>query len=309
MIGHAQADTEIGGNVSEPVRDRGRLSCHFEGCNAGPYNRPADLRRHRLKHSASYRFKCPAQDCKFKGSRGFLRPDKLREHILAGHTEDDTFESWVSVVTRDCLSLQTDSMFHGLQKYRTCPMPRCQFKVNAAHASMDLLQQHLLQKHDAQGRANFAQLLLRRGYDHATSRVVCPVCADMTLFNTHADFYWHFLTTHKFNNDTCWECGGLDHSICWFAAGPGWWSCRQYPTENVTLNDWRHANLSSSRAYGNLEIERLFELPATSGIERAPGLEHMRTLLRLWPDFKFHPLTTAYMTYLRKNGKAYVTSS
>ncbi|KAB5585566.1 hypothetical protein GE09DRAFT_1071129 [Coniochaeta sp. 2T2.1] len=45
------------------------------------YSRPADLRRHMPEHNPyARRFSCEYKHCDRKGSNGFLRRDKLKEH-------------------------------------------------------------------------------------------------------------------------------------------------------------------------------------------------------------------------------------
>lgn len=58
----------------------GRFHCSHQGCTTS-CARPADLRRHALKHSAGARaFGCPNAGCPRKGSRAFDRKDKMLSH-------------------------------------------------------------------------------------------------------------------------------------------------------------------------------------------------------------------------------------
>jgi len=195
------------------------LTCDLEDCRAGPYKRWADLERHQRKHSSQYRFECSAQYCKFTSARAFPRKDKLREHILAGHDDDTILKcpddhECVVHITRDYLALHGET-FSGLQKFRKCPIPKCSFKLNAARQSLDLLLQHLLEKHDARGRAKVAALLSQRGYDHATLQIMCPVCTDdLSLFEDYVDFYQHFLLNHTIGAIRCTLCP-LSRTMDW----------------------------------------------------------------------------------------------
>jgi hypothetical protein len=63
-------------NAVAPVAPRVR--CNVCGKTFG---RSTDRRRHELKHNQNAtRYPCPRQDCRYSGSNGMLRKDKLREH-------------------------------------------------------------------------------------------------------------------------------------------------------------------------------------------------------------------------------------
>ena len=63
-------------NAVAPVAPR----VHCSVCGK-TFGRSTDRRRHELKHNQNAtRYPCPRQDCRYSGSNGMLRKDKLREH-------------------------------------------------------------------------------------------------------------------------------------------------------------------------------------------------------------------------------------
>ena len=273
------------------------LSCDFKGCGAGPFKRYPDLERHQRNHSSKYRFECPAQGCRFIGEKAFPRKDKLREHILAGHNDETVFNcpdrlECVASITQDCLPLHSQS-FGGLQKFRKCPLPRCSFKLNAERQSMDLLQQHLADKHDTQGRAKYSESLTQRGYDHATLEIVCPVCSNASRFKYHTDFYDHFLTTRLPGTLICLDCAEHGSVPKLDQGGDDWWHCRVHSKPAVTTPP-REALHALSGRYGNRMVRDAFNTGGHLRLEHVPRQEHCRSLLSLWPDFMAHPLCNAF---------------
>ncbi|OAL06531.1 hypothetical protein IQ06DRAFT_763 [Phaeosphaeriaceae sp. SRC1lsM3a] len=178
------------------------FACQEPGCRSQPFKRIGDLNRHNRKHSDSaVRFHCPASGCRRKGKQGFSRRDKLTDHMLAGHNEDD----WFSCASCGVQFERAEYQFHDetarLQYNRTCPMPRCSFKVFTGHdedqeLKLEMLQEHLLAKHDLKARSNFSELLGRRGYEARSGEIICPVCSPPCLFKNHGDFEGHFMHTH-----------------------------------------------------------------------------------------------------------------
>ena len=66
-----------------PHNSTNHVTCAF--CNKA-YARTADLNRHLRTHdSNAKKHGCPAPGCKYAGSKGFLRRDKLRDHVRARH--------------------------------------------------------------------------------------------------------------------------------------------------------------------------------------------------------------------------------
>jgi hypothetical protein len=174
-------------------------TCDFQGCSSKPFKRQAELIRHQLKHEDRRGFSCLARDCKRVGARGFTRVDKLTDHVLAGHEEDELFDctkpGCTMSLSRDLISIHHKD-YSASNGYRQCPMPKCSFRICAGRKSMDLLQSHMLQQHDTKGRTKFGDLLLRRGYHPSTLEIICPVCPLEERFQGHTVFYQHFLEHH-----------------------------------------------------------------------------------------------------------------
>jgi hypothetical protein len=190
--------------------------CDVAGC-ARPFKRRGDLRRHSKIHDAKQMYDCPAVDCGRTGERGFVRRDKLVDHMLAGHDEHALFSCLAceKKLSRDLLAVHEG--FHSdhiLNCYRTCPL-RCSFKVNVPEAwsmakstatskKMDKLQHHFLGKHDLKERMQYTNLFEQRGYDARTCEVVCPLCTPKCRFPGHFEFFEHFMQAH-FLGPTCNE--------------------------------------------------------------------------------------------------------
>ncbi|KAH7401776.1 hypothetical protein DE146DRAFT_651558 [Phaeosphaeria sp. MPI-PUGE-AT-0046c] len=182
-----------------PIRS---FVCPESGCKAQPFTRVGDLNRHSRRHDSVPGFNCPAVGCRRTGKQGFSREDKLTDHMLAGHEEDDLFLCTPCGVT----FVRAEYGVHarnGISNYRTCPMPRCSFKVHVkpmyphmVAEKMDMLRDHLLEKHDMQARSHFSNLLGQRGYDAQTGDIICPVCPPLCRFEKHADFENHFMQVH-----------------------------------------------------------------------------------------------------------------
>ena len=63
----------------------GRLACSHVGCSQ-TFSRPGDLDRHLKSHQAGPKdLDCPVRDCRRKGVDGFMRKDKLMDHLKAKH--------------------------------------------------------------------------------------------------------------------------------------------------------------------------------------------------------------------------------
>ena len=61
-----------------------RFNCSHPNC-AKSYARPSDLRRHDADTHSVPIFNCPVPDCSRRGSKGFGRRDKARDHIRRAH--------------------------------------------------------------------------------------------------------------------------------------------------------------------------------------------------------------------------------
>jgi DNA-directed RNA polymerase subunit RPC12/RpoP len=198
-----------------------RFVCDVAGCGAGPYKQRGSLTRHSKKHNAQQLYECSAVDCVRIGRDGFIRKDKMIDHMLAGHDEESPFRCSTcgGNFPRDIVAAHvahTDSLY-SLSDYRTCPLPRCSHKVLVYVGLTNLftrlkdLQHHLGKKHDLNARIHYTNLLEQRGYDARTCEVVCPVCPSKCRFPGHVEFTTHFKQVH------------LD--------GKGRWNCRSVPDE------------------------------------------------------------------------------
>lgn len=167
------------------------LSCDHSECSS-VFKRKGDLTRHKKLHGQTRNFRCMAQECRFS----FTRNDKLMDHIRAGHDEEDLFAcpNCSMLLTRDILSLHrhgrplhTSIDYSSLNRFRQCPLPRCNFRTRTSHSGLDSLRDHLLKDHDPKGRKMYASLLASRGYDHESANIVCPICTEGTAFNEHKE--------------------------------------------------------------------------------------------------------------------------
>ncbi|KAF2790726.1 hypothetical protein K505DRAFT_377320 [Melanomma pulvis-pyrius CBS 109.77] len=256
-------DDELKSSTNKPT-----FKCDFRGCKSKPCATAGDLRRHKRKHDdTKERYSCMAHDCPRKGKNGFYREDKLTDHIIAAHDNDTLFtcpdQHYSSncsgkVYSRDIMALHYQASVWGrncmtkVNGYRDCPLPKCPYRIYLARRdrSLDPLQRHLVEHHDSKGRANFAGRILGRGYDAMTGEIVCPVCLEKANFSDHSKFYHHFFEAHY--------------------QGP--------PIEieaTTTISSYRDPVWS-------------LILPGTfvSGEVR----QCRRTILSLWPDFKFYPV-------------------
>lgn len=246
----------------ELIRNRTTLhTCHVTGCKARPFKRRGDLKRHSRKHEPQQIYICSAIDCDRRGTNGFTRRDKLFDHMLAGHDETTIFvcSACKLHVPRDLMPAHTPSNSGNLAYYRTCPLPRCSFKVHAGGyngstyvEALNGLQAHLSQKHDVKARLCFADLLKQRGYDAETCSIICPICVPGYGFPNHQAFYEHFMGSH-FLGPVCGE--HADAMCSCFCPG--------------RLPSWRFAKSTLVPE----EVRR-----------------HCRAILRVLPDFKQHPV-------------------
>lgn len=199
------ASSEIGQPSTPRIKVNTRnhsFVCGNEGCSKA-FKRRADLNRHRQTHVTQRKYVCPAQGCDRYGARGFDRKDKLNDHMLAGHDDDTVFicpePKCGMSLTRDLFSIHCTTYslqrYDSLKGYRTCPLPRCGFKVYHKRG-LQTLETHILNDHEISGRANFARTLKDRGYDFQSSEVVCPMCTTDCRFSSHEEFADHFVDLH-----------------------------------------------------------------------------------------------------------------
>jgi hypothetical protein len=240
----------------------GPFTCDVDGCISKPFKRRGDLRRHSKKHGSQQRYDCPAFDCNRTGKRGFTREDKLVDHMCDGHDDDTIFtcSKCHGQLSRDLVSIHEprDPDVRKIQVRRTCPLPRCSFKVGWRFVwerhdqKMDTLQSHLLDKHDLKHRLSFANLLEQRGFDAQTCEFVCPICPVTSRFSGQAEFLKHFMQAH-FHGPVC-----------------GW-----------------HANGScDTECHGRTAYYLLDECTSVPDEVR----QHRRTILRIWPCFEKYPI-------------------
>ncbi|XPS79249.1 hypothetical protein M3J09_011235 [Ascochyta lentis] len=255
--------------------------CHVPRCRLKTFKRRAELTRHELTHANKRHFPCLAQDCKY----AFTRKDKRVDHMRAGHDKETLFvcptPNCLAVLTQDTLPLHVQQLAYT-QKHRSCPIPRCKLGlIVGPQSSLDLLQDHLKNDHDARGRAKFVGLLLDRGYDHTSLQVICPVCPDNGGFDHHADFYRHFLIYHIPKDASCPLCPGKG------AMSPEeveiHYQHQKYDVEQHTTK----ALPTMAQGYGNG-----IACKALRSCEVVPEevRKHCRTVLSLWPDFEDHPV-------------------
>jgi hypothetical protein len=243
-----------------------RFTCDVADCSAGPYKRIGDLKRHNKKHGTQQVYDCSAVDCNRTGTRGFTRKDKLVDHMLAGHDEDEMFSCPKCGVklSRDMFAMH-DRMYHStsalLGSYRTCPLPRCSFKVNVSSNSwiakekltkLDMMQHHLLEKHDGKARAHYPNLMEQRGYDARTCEVVCPVCTSNRRFSGHKEFAEHFMQTH-FHGPACEEHVNGSCSETCISRGP-FWLLKQCTCVPVEVHQHRRTILRIWPGLGNYPV-------------------------------------------------------
>ena len=63
----------------------GHFRCTYEGCTVS-FDHWRELLRHARKHCIhATRFDCEVQDCERKGATGFVRKDKLDDHLRQKH--------------------------------------------------------------------------------------------------------------------------------------------------------------------------------------------------------------------------------
>ena len=246
------------------------FTCDFRGCKSKPFSSKADLRRHQLAHDTKIWYSCAAENCLRKGKKGFYRADKLNDHMLAAH-DNDTLCACPDnlhlerkcvglILTRDIMAIHAEHT-HGIKSlrlnlYRDCPLPKCPYRIYHAYGnggSLDPLQEHLINKHDATGRKKFTDRIRERGYDAATGEIICPICLGKARFADHSSFHHHFFAAHFDGPAT-----GVDES------------------GNI-LPSYRHVELTGEA------LRSCTFVP--DGVRQC-----RRTILSLWPKFSEHPV-------------------
>jgi hypothetical protein len=193
-------NTDVSLSVPALFEETSTWKCAIDGCNSVTFKRYTELLRHQKKHKATREFSCAALQCRRTGSNGFTRKDKLIDHMLAGHTEEDVFAcpspDCAVNLTRDMMTLHThrDTPARRLGLYRVCPMPKCSFRIHAWRKPLDELRRHVTEQHQREGRKTFAGMLKRRGYEPIAVDVVCPLCAHAS--QSHEQFQVHLVGAH-----------------------------------------------------------------------------------------------------------------
>jgi uncharacterized C2H2 Zn-finger protein len=198
-----------------PVSSPNIFRCTEEGCTSKSFKRKAELTRHMLKHEGKTQFSCLVQGCPRTGTRGFTRLDKLKDHMLAGHDEEEPFEcpkpECALVFSRDLMALHASTCSNKpsmtacerIGGFRVCPMPRCSFRVyisfNRTDSALHALRDHLLEKHNSNGRFACSATLASKGFDWEDCDFHCPICGNN--FSAHREFVEHFVESHLL--DTC----------------------------------------------------------------------------------------------------------
>jgi hypothetical protein len=230
-----------------------RYICDVRGCTK-TYLHTGDLVRHKKSHGSQKAHYCPALHCDRVEKRGFARQDKLNDHMLAGHDEDTLFSCshCQDHFTRDVFLIH--SRRNRPVYFRTCPLPKCSFKAHTGYdfQYLDILRNHLLEKHDLRHRLGFVDLLKQRGYDARTGDFICPVCPANLRFHSHEEFLDHSMQTHFHGPDCGRHADGSCETKCWGRS---------------------LINRLSACDFVPIEVHR-----------------HRRTFLRIFPDFNHYPV-------------------
>lgn len=193
-------------NVSPSPPSNGLLAathpwvCNVDGCGSVTFGRRTELLRHQKKHFTGREFSCVAEHCRRTGQYGFTRKDKLIDHMLAGHHDDELFACPNSGCARSLprslllIHTQQDIPATKLGLYRVCPMPKCSFRIHAWRKSLDELQAHIIEQHNQEGRKRYAGTLKDRGYEPMAVNIIRPVCLHAS--RSHEGFQVHLLTDH-----------------------------------------------------------------------------------------------------------------
>lgn len=266
--------------------DKTPILCDVEGCNAGPYGRHAELQRHKQQKHMEPRFPCTAIGCGRTGKRAFPRVDKLKDHIVAGHSLDTKFrcpKACSQVLTRDLMVIHapSDLAWPSVEKIRACPMPKCPFRVNVIGKKvhqMDDLIVHLQQEHDNNNRSKHKTMISKRGYDSATGYITCPICLPLVVhFSKHVDFYQHVFQAHMQSIQP------LNDDQMKLLTSHEFFFRRHYNIRHIKL---------LTRSYRACGVSVRFQLEEWFEDAQVPDevKNHRLVLLSLWPIFCYFPV-------------------
>jgi hypothetical protein len=272
---------ECGGRNIAPRAHKRSFICDSQGCKSKTFSSRTDLYRHQRAHETKIWYSCAAEDCLRKGKKGFYREDKLMDHMIAAHDNDTLFacpdnhwsRHWLRrkcgglLFTRDIMAIHAlngyqHSLLARLNEYRDCPLPKCPYRIYLGRkgASLDPLQAHLINKHDAKGRQNLPGRIRERGYDAATGEIICPVCPREARLADHSSFYHHFFAAHFDRPATGIYAFGVDVSV-------------DIPPYTKPLYHEPIRSALKSCTFVPDEVR-----------------QSRRTILSLWPNFEGHPV-------------------
>lgn len=208
--------------------------CPEKECEQKSFKRKPELRRHALLHSKTRAYACPVIGCKRVGEKGFTRVDKLKDHVLAGHDEDElidcpnpkccmSFPRDLTYLHTGYITFDNHSIPPNIQHIRVCPMPRCNFKHDLRCSPLGALRTHLLEKHEHQGQAKYADMLAQWGFDAQSCNFRCPICPSGQSYAEQPDFVTHLLRTHL-RIEQCHLHPGMSGNYSWVGCN----TCRTF---------------------------------------------------------------------------------
>lgn len=260
----------------------------------------------------------------------FARPDKLTDHLRKVHSRLDMVHCPVNGCGKrlvleligahiDCAhSLSYGSVKEQLRplanasnaNYRACPYWRCRKHVKLASFTEHIVS-HSIDELNAMEeelrRENY--FYVRSGCSHqaivegihscavTALCIICPVCGEVT--GSHAAFEQHAITRHLLKQDAAvWEHlfqwkhhlwantvrSGPNVLIPWESWGRGEWKRRSIKECPFCREDFKDGRSQYDHSWHHLSLLRNTEEAV------AELYPHRRAILRLYPDFKSHPV-------------------